>query len=99
MSSKGNTEALQIKDPSDSKRTFTDESKRANKNSDKWNNIVLRYGELMNESLRISKPNPSLADDYKLARKRSITNSLDTINDFTKTMITLVSGFFIAYLH
>jgi len=25
-------------------------------------------------------PSPSLADDYKLARRRRITNSIDTIN-------------------
>jgi hypothetical protein len=31
----------------------TDESKHQNKNSDKWNNIVLQYGQLMNEHLEI----------------------------------------------
>jgi hypothetical protein len=85
----------QNKDPKDP--NAIDESKRANKNSENWNNIVLQHGMLMNEFLCINKPNPSLADDYKLARKRNITNSIDTNNDFNKTMITLVSGFFIAY--
>jgi hypothetical protein len=42
-------------------------------------------------------PSPSLADDYKLTRKRRITNSIDTINDFSNTMITPVFGFFIAH--
>ena len=51
----------------------------------------------MYQSFNIEIPKPSLAEVYKLARKRSITNSIDTINDFSKTMITLVSGFFIAY--
>jgi hypothetical protein len=87
---KGNIEALQPD-------TQPGKEPRANKNSDKWNNIVLRHGELMNEELKIEKPDPSLSDDFKLARKRTITNSIDTINDFCKTMITLVSGFFIAY--
>jgi len=86
-------EELQIED-SQGKVTH---STRAYKNSDKWNNIVLQKGKPMNESLKIEKPKPSLAEVYKLARKRSITNSIDTINDFSKTMITLVSGFFIAY--
>jgi hypothetical protein len=80
----------------DSNNKVTDSS-RAYKNSDKWNNIVLRHGTLMNESFNTEIPKPSLAEVYKLARKRSITNSIDTINDFSKTMITLVSGFFIAY--
>jgi hypothetical protein len=86
-------EELQIED-SQGKVTH---STRAYKNSDKWNNIVLQKGKIMNESLKIEMPKPSLAEVYKLARKRSITNSIDTINDFSKTMITLVSGFFIAY--
>jgi hypothetical protein len=56
---KGNFESLQP----------TDESKRQNKNSDKWNNIVLQYGELMNEHLEIRKPEPSLLEDFRFAKK------------------------------
>src|SRR5215211_1685806 len=52
---KGNIEALQLQQPNE---------RRANKNSDKWNNIVLRHGTLMNEEPKNEKPDPSLSDDF-----------------------------------
>jgi hypothetical protein len=72
-------------------------TKCANKNSEKWNNLVLRFGTPMNKEFSIRSPDPSLSDDFKFAKRRSMVNSIDNVYDFCKVMITLVSGFFAAY--
>jgi hypothetical protein len=66
-------------------------------NSEKWNYVVLQHGILVNKELNVNKYDLVQLEKFKIAKKYMITNSVDTMNDFSKVMISLVSGFFAVY--
>ena len=83
---KGNLEALEPISP-------------YNKNSEKWNNIILQKGEYVNKfgETTLKRYDPSEIESFKFVKTHNLINSVNSINDFCKTMITLVAAFFLAY--
>lgn len=73
---------------------------KAEKNSEKWNKVVLEYGQQIKEAeegLELNTYDPSFIEDFIFSKHRSLTNSIETMNDFSKVMITLIAGLFTAY--
>jgi hypothetical protein len=77
-----------------------------NKNSEKWTNLVLQKGTDIqgidkeddpDNDIKLKQYEPAELENCKFAQHSILINSINTINDFCKTMITLLSGFFAVY--
>jgi hypothetical protein len=53
-------------------------------NSEKWNNIVLQHGTLVNKELNVKQYDLVQLEKFKIAKKYMITNSVELGHKFLK---------------